>query len=193
MAFPNNASANFDIYVGTSESLILKGSALATKSYAVLFEGHAMAIRTISYGRNNDEIFYTASLDQKVCKWHTTTGLVWRRQLETQGVSSAVHPNGCILAVGAVNGLVSIIETATGDTLQHLAISEHCLGCLAYSAEGNFLAAGCQDGNIYVLPVEDEGRTYSKVSALAGPLPVLALQWSMDTQFMLTSVDDSKC
>lgn len=38
ITFPNRKGNDFDIYVGTTESFILKGSALETQSYSILFE-----------------------------------------------------------------------------------------------------------------------------------------------------------
>ena len=39
-----------------------------------------MAVRTISFDPNED-LFYTASLDQKVCKW-SEHRLIWRSNIE---------------------------------------------------------------------------------------------------------------
>lgn len=129
---------------------------------------------------------------------------------QVQAISSAVHPSGRILAIGSVNGLVSILACDSGAVVHHLEITTVCIGCLSFSGDGTFLVAGCQDGNLHVLPASDDGFSYSKVSILKvliwmflnralldsifylqGPLPILTLQWSMDTQFILTSVDDS--
>lgn len=84
-----------------------------------------------------------------------------------QAISSAVHPGGQILAIGSVNGIISILACVSGELVHHLEISAGvCIGCLAYSADGSFLVAGCQDGCLHVLPVTDDGFTYSKVSVL---------------------------
>ncbi|KAH9400745.1 hypothetical protein TYRP_002317 [Tyrophagus putrescentiae] len=179
-----------EVFVGTTENFLLRGSALQSTSYDIVFEGHIMAIRSIAFDPQED-LFYTASLDQKVCKW-STGALVWRTTIDVQAISSAVHPGGQILAIGSVNGIISILACVSGELVHHLEISAGvCIGCLAYSADGSFLVAGCQDGCLHVLPVTDDGFTYSKVSVLKGPLPILTLQWSVDTQFILTSVDDN--
>lgn len=107
-------------------------------------------------------------------------------------MSSSVHPNGQVLAVGSANGIIIIINTITGEAMQYIQLTGVCIGCMSYSPNGNFLVAGCQDGTLHVIPVAENGRSYDKVSILKGPLPILTLQWSIDTQFILTSVDDSK-
>ncbi|OTF68985.1 hypothetical protein BLA29_008266, partial [Euroglyphus maynei] len=72
---PNKLDESMNIYIGTSNNFILKGSALQTKDYQIIFEGHNMAIRTCSL--DNDNNIYTASLDRKICKWNDF-GLVWK-------------------------------------------------------------------------------------------------------------------
>lgn len=123
-----------------------------------------MAIRTLSFDSRHDT-FYTASLDQKVCKWDRS-GMIWKSDSDVQGISSSVHPDGQVLAIGSANGIISIINTVSGEIMQHLQITEVCIGCLAFSFDGNFLVAGCQDGNLHVLPVKDNGFSYNKVSIL---------------------------
>ncbi|KAJ6221100.1 hypothetical protein RDWZM_006912 [Blomia tropicalis] len=189
IALPDETLENLDIFVGTSENFILKGTVFTSTNYEILFEGHIMAIRTVSVDPLND-CFYTASLDQKVCKWNQDS-LIWKSNLDIQAISSTVHPSGQVLAIGSVSGIVSILKCSDGSIQQHLEISSICIGCMSYSPDGLFLVIGCQDGNLHVLPTEDDGNSYSKVSTLKGPLPILTLQWSMDTQFILTSVDDN--
>lgn len=96
-----------------------------------------------------------------------------------QAISSTVHPTGQVLAIGSVNGIISIIACASGEILQHLEISSVCIGCMSYSADGSFLVAGCQDGNLHVLPANDNGYSYSKVSVLKVfiRLPLTVLFW----------------
>lgn len=70
------------------------------------------------------------------------------------------------MAIGSVSGIVSILACVSGEVVHHLEIGAVPIGCMAYSADGNFLVAGCQDGALHVLPVSDDGFTYSKVSVL---------------------------
>ena len=98
IAQPSENNENLDIFVGTSQNFILKGSALQSTSYDIIFEvrpqnliyvyniiwisiqGHMMAIRTISFDPQED-YFYTASLDQKVCKW-SQHSLIWHNTID---------------------------------------------------------------------------------------------------------------
>ncbi len=70
------------------------------------------------------------------------------------------------MATGSVSGTIFILNTLDGNLVSQLPVSKVCIGCLAYSPEGDFLAAGCEDGVLYVLPVYENGFSYEKVSVL---------------------------
>lgn len=138
--------------------------------------------------------FYSAALDQKVCKWNEKT-LIWRTTTEVsrsfagfslpkiafqrlcfscfllfieqfQCVSAAVHPSSQAMAAGSVNGTIFILNTKDGNIVSQLPVSQVCIGCLSFSPDGDLLAAGCQDGVMYLLPVSEGGFAYEKVSVL---------------------------
>ncbi|XP_054159536.1 echinoderm microtubule-associated protein-like CG42247 [Oppia nitens] len=187
--YPNAESDAIEIYIGTSMNMILRGSALQATNYTVIFEGHSLAVRGLAVDPR-DACFYSSALDQKVCKWNEMH-LIWRTTTESQCVSAAVHPSGEVLAIGSVSGVIYVMSAADGTIISQLPVSKVCIGCLAYSADGDLMAAGCQDGILYILPVLDNGLSYEKVSVLKGPFPILSLQWSTDNQFILTSVNEN--
>lgn len=75
ITLPNKQNEIMNIFIGTSNNYILKGSALQTDDYQIIFEGHFMAIRSLSIDQRNN--IYTASLDRKICKWNEN-GLIWK-------------------------------------------------------------------------------------------------------------------
>lgn len=77
-----------------------------------------------------------------------------------------MHPSGLALATGSVNGTIFILSSQNGNIISQLPISNVCIGCLSFSPDGDLLAAGCQDGIVYLLPVYENGFSYEKVSVL---------------------------
>ncbi|RWS07802.1 echinoderm microtubule-associated protein-like CG42247 [Dinothrombium tinctorium] len=151
--------------------------------------GELCGLRSIATHPGRTTI-YSLSLDHKLCKWEFKL-LVWKCIMEEQCASIAVHPSARIIALGTASGAIVIVNSEDGEKTSELHISEEPIGCLQFSMQGDLLAAGTQDGIIYILPVTENSFSYEKVSALKGPSPILTLQWSTDGQYILTSVNES--
>lgn len=126
-------------------------------------------------------------------------------------MSLASHPSGQVVAIGGTDGIVHVLTSNEGLLVSQLPISKSIIGSLAYSPDGDVLAAGTHDGTMYLLPVSENGFSYEKISILKvcslvaicgdylilivnpkGPHSVLSLQWSNDSQYILTSVNDNQ-
>lgn len=107
--------------------------------------------------------YFTCSLDCKICKW-SGRNLIWKSMLPSACASLAVHPVGFALAIGSGDGTVYILDKISGLLISYFPLTPVCINCLAYSRDGMFLAAGCANGSIFILPVYEHGLKYKKVS-----------------------------
>ena len=77
-------------------------------------------------------------------------------------VSSALHPQGNLLAIGSRNGAVTFWNLTTGyQTGQPLVYSTASIESLAFDSEGRYLAAGNSDGDIILWDLENGGTSYT--------------------------------
>ena len=66
-------------------------------------------------------------------------------------VSSALHPQGNLLAIGSKNGAITIWDLTTGSqTGQSLVYSTASVESLAFNDDGSFLAAGSSEGDVII-------------------------------------------
>ena len=171
---------------------------LANSSLSVVYEGHETSVSALvadsarqhgpkqSASCLDDRLYFTCSLDCRICKWNGRQ-LVWKSMLPSACVSLACHPLGCVLAVGSIDGTVYILDKTTGLLISYFPLTPVRINCLAYSSDGSLLAAGCSNGSIFMLPVDEAGLKYKKVSIFQSPNAVVSLQFSRDNRYMLTS------
>ena len=81
-------------------------------------------------------------------------------------VSSALHPQGNLLAIGSKNGSITFWDLTKGSqTGQPLVYSTSSIESLAFDSEGNFLAAGTSDGAIILWDLANGGTNYTILDA----------------------------
>lgn len=171
---------------------------LASPFLSVVYEGHETSVMNLvadtvtqANERNSavqlDRFYFTCSIDCRICKWNGKS-LVWKSMLPSACASLAVHPIGSVLAVGSADGTVYVLDKTSGLLVSYFPLTPVCINCLAYSRDGTLLAAGCANGSIFILPVYDRGLKYKKVSIFQSPHPVVSLQFSVNNQYILTSV-----
>lgn len=147
-------------------------------SFAVVYEGHESSASNLvadypkkakqkssspSAMNETSELgeYFTCSLDFRICKW-SYSSLLWKSMLPSSCSAMAVHPS--VLAIGSADGTVYILDKISGLLISYFPLTPVCINCLAYSKDGLFLAAGCANGSIFILPVYDNGLKYKKVS-----------------------------
>jgi hypothetical protein len=81
-------------------------------------------------------------------------------------VSSALHPQGNLLAIGSKNGAITFWDLAMGSqTGQPLVYSTASIESLAFDSEGRFLAAGTSDGDVILWDLDNGGTSYKILDA----------------------------
>lgn len=155
-----------------------------------------------------EESFFTSSGDNRIQKWHPDHGTVWDIVLQSPASSLSVHPSGEVLAVANV-GDIFVLTALEGVQVSVLPVSTAPLTSLSYSQNGLLLAASSLDGNLYFMHVAENGLSYQSLSLLkvrTSPRqcqtqffhshdrqsggPILSLQWSADSQYILTNVEN---
>jgi WD40 repeat protein len=66
----------------------------------------------------------------------------------------AWHPNGDLIAIGGSRGVVSIIETSSGKTLERLSLAKPVMS-LDWSADGHWLGGSAYDGSVAIWRTQD--------------------------------------
>jgi len=213
----NRKQSMVDFYVISTSNAILFGSVrldsgadlsggkliVPSSALSVVYEGHETSVmnlisdcsppkaqrskdlRDVALKTSLD--YFTCSLDCKICKW-SGPNLVWKSILPSACASLAIHPMGFVLAVGSADGTVYILDKVSGLLISYFPLTPVCINCLTYTRDGTLLAAGCANGSIFILPVYETGLKYKKVSIFQSPYPVVSIQFSVDNQYILTSV-----
>lgn len=82
--------------------------------------------------------------------------LRWRGELSDYVTAIAWSPNGEILAASSAAGEVMLQVLATGVQQSLQGMGQQSVDCLAFSRDGQFLAAGGQDGKVTIWRVQAE-------------------------------------
>ncbi|KFM61239.1 Echinoderm microtubule-associated protein-like protein, partial [Stegodyphus mimosarum] len=173
-------TSEWEIFVGTNKNVILEGSVIWALNPVV--HGHCDDVRALA-AHPDKACFVTAGLDRYICKWEINS-LVWKVQSDSECFSVTIHPHGSIVAVGDEHGDVTFLNMEDGLHVTTLPVTNSPLYTLKYSPDGDTLAVGCSDGNIYFFQTHSNGYMYKIDFVLPGSVPVLMLDWSVDGAYV---------
>ncbi|XP_076315888.1 echinoderm microtubule-associated protein-like CG42247 [Tachypleus tridentatus] len=185
LQYPNSDGT---IYVATNMNEVYEGS--AQRKFRPLIFGHAREIRAIASDPKGDG-FYTAGDDKVVCKWNLHS-LEWHVSVEAECLSLSVHRDAIIVAAGMNNGQVTLLSSQNGLVVSTVSITNSALNVLAFSPEGDVLAAGDQDGNVHIYQSRDQGKVLQNVGMMKGNHPILSIDWSSDGTLIQTVTSDNE-
>ncbi|PSN50018.1 hypothetical protein C0J52_03295 [Blattella germanica] len=109
--------------------------------------------------------------------------IIWGRD-ELWGL--AIHPNLPQFLSAGHDRLVSM-----WDSMSHSVVWTKDVGVARFSPDGNLLALGSRDNNIYVYQVNEDARKYSRVGRCTGHSSFIThLDWSTDSQYIQSNSGD---
>ncbi|CAL1277095.1 unnamed protein product [Larinioides sclopetarius] len=178
----------WEVFVGTNKNVILEGSVMWALNPVV--HGHCDDVRAMAC-HPDQPCFVTAGLDRYICKWEITS-LIWKVQSDSECFSVTIHPHGSIVAVGDEHGDVTFLNMEDGLHVTTLPVTNNPLYTLKYSPDGDTLAVGCADGNIYLFQTHSNGYMYKIDFVLPGSVPILMLDWSVDGSHLQAVFTDNE-
>nr|XP_006815111.1 PREDICTED: echinoderm microtubule-associated protein-like CG42247-like [Saccoglossus kowalevskii] len=179
----NTGSADGILLLGTTRNNIVEGSLQMKFSYLV--QGHCEEIWALATHPRQTS-FVTAGYDMSVILWAAETHkLIWRTQIEKSCLSCAFNPSGSVIALATTAGRFIILNAATGTHITSVQVGNEQLDAIKYSPDGNILAMGSHDNNIYLFSVLDDGNVYRKIGVLQGHENFIThLDWSDDGYYL---------
>ncbi|WP_127504001.1 trypsin-like peptidase domain-containing protein [Actinoplanes solisilvae] len=116
---------------------------------AGVHSGHAGQAWAVAFGPGRDWLV-SAGADGRLLRWHAANGSGFTElaTFKTRLNALAVRPDGRVLAVGDVDGGVSLLNPADGRRLAARAAHDAPVNALAFSPDGKLLASAGGDGFI---------------------------------------------
>jgi microtubule-associated protein-like 1/2 len=101
------------LYVGTAKNLILEGG--FDSKFQPLIVGHAKQLWGLAI-HPTQPVFATAGYDRNILRWKSHRP-EWRVQVQYECTSAAFNHDGSLIAVGSINGHITILK---GDSGKHV-------------------------------------------------------------------------
>lgn len=94
--------------------------------------------------------------------WNLVDGTIQRLNTgdnDPKGLAMSLSPDGKTLAIATI-GVVYFYDITTGDNISHILIPSdkdysYTVTAVAFSSDGNLLAAGLDDGTVYIFPMNN--------------------------------------
>ncbi|KAI4463398.1 wd-40 repeat protein [Holotrichia oblita] len=180
------------LLVGTTKNCILAGNnSLGFEPTAVL--GHADELWALA-GHPTLQQFVTAGYDKIVQMWDSLShNILWSKDIGEQAHSAAFSPDGSVIAVGCLTGRWMIFDTQTREILCKFMDGEGVVQVIQYSPDGNMVAIGSRDSNIYIYQITDGGIRYSRIGRCSGHSSYIThIDWATDNQTIRSNSADNE-
>ncbi len=152
----------------------------ATGKLLQTFDGHKAAVVAAVFSSDEKTVFSISS-DSEVCIWNAKIGYCITKVQATSVPSSiAGHPSKPIFAVGDQTGSLTVMNAATGETLQTIKLGEGRVCAVDFSPNGLFLTGGLESGDIGVFDINNDYKKSNQEKAVFPPLS--ALHFSTDSK-----------
>ncbi len=152
-----------------------------------VYQGHQAGLTSVSV--LNGKI-YTASNDGTVRRWSLTTPEQWLWERGGSPQSTALLPDGKLLAVGMKEGNLLIFSLPDGEKLldQEDAHSNDGINRIAFNGDGSLLATAGMDGKAKLWQVQADGKQLTLLHTLEAHTDVVhAVAFSPDGRQLATA------
>jgi WD40 repeat protein len=156
-----------------------------------VYQGHQAGLWSVAI---QDGKIYTAADDGTIRRWSLTTPEQWFWQLDGSPQSTALSPDGKLLAVGMKEGNLLIYRLTNGEQLS-IQKDAHANGItrIAFNGDGSLLATAGLDDKAKLWQVQTDGKQLTLLHTLEGHTDaVLAVAFSPDGRQLATASYDGK-
>ncbi|KNC81868.1 hypothetical protein SARC_05828 [Sphaeroforma arctica JP610] len=161
-------------------------------------EGHELGINCVSVNEDAT-VAVSTSLDSTVNVWNLESGVLLRSIKcgpEHRAWSAAICPKPTdginTVAVSTHSGAVLFYNIDTGERVSELTTRGKFNQSIAFSPNAKYFAAGAIDGTLHIFSLGEDKKTYSILHKIeAHAMPVRGLEFSPDSELILTGSDDS--
>ena len=180
------ATASWDGTVGLFRAMDLPSD---TAPEGHLLNGHRAGVNAVAFTSDGRSLF-SASTDGTIRRWRVSDHALQRIEVNHGfGINNMIlAPDDSWLAYGATDGIVRVLDLASGKEIQKFDGGRRPVLAMALSPSGKFLAYG--DGKGYISVIETETWTLQRDFRAMSRGPVWALAYNGDDTLIAGGLDD---
>ncbi|GBM23538.1 Echinoderm microtubule-associated protein-like CG42247 [Araneus ventricosus] len=163
------------LYVGTNDAILEGSLQTSLQSFIPGVEAGIYDLCVDVQGQS----FVTVDRHRNICRW-STRHLMWKTKPRVDCYCVGFHPEGRAVVAGGANGKLLVLHADGGLVVATVFVADAALKALAYNTDGSVLAAGCEDGNIYICGSKNHGYLYKMHTVLKNEWPILQVDWADD-------------
>ncbi|KAJ9585806.1 hypothetical protein L9F63_002397 [Diploptera punctata] len=177
------------LLVGTTRNCILIGSLDLGFSPVVL--GHTDELWGLAVHPNLPQ-FLSAGHDRLVSLWDSMShSVIWTKDIGEAIQSATFSLDGGVIILGCASGHWMVMNSETREVYSVHTDGSEPIQVVRFSPDGNLLALGSRDNNIYIYQVNEDACKYSRVGRCSGHSSFIThLDWSTDNQYIQSNSGD---
>ncbi|KAK9876491.1 hypothetical protein WA026_013867 [Henosepilachna vigintioctopunctata] len=177
------------LLIGTTKNCILCGSTQI--GFQPIILGHTDELWGLASNPTLPQ-FATAGYDKVLQLWDSMSHtILWSKDIGEQAQCVAFSPDGTYVLVGCCSGRWMIFHSQTRDVLCKNNDGSEPIVVIQFSSNGEMVALGSRDSNIYIYQVSDDGLKYSRIGRCSGHSSfITSLDWSSDNTTLRSNSAD---
>jgi len=179
------------ILVGTTRNCIVGGN--FDIPFSPLVEGHTGELWAVCAHPNQNQ-FLSAGYDQRIQLWDSMSrSLIWSKDVAESLQSACFSPDGSLLVVGTSVGKWMAMDAQTRDVYDTHIDGHEPIQVVKMSPNGNLLAVGSRDNNIYIYQTGhvDRRPKFNRMGRCTGHSSFIThLDWAVDSIHLRSNSGD---